>query len=49
VVEKRERNTFFFQSFSVNLDIVLDVHGLCVLPGWYAGRTFGQGACLWMK
>jgi hypothetical protein len=34
--------------FLVDRDVVLDAHGLCVLPGWYAGHTFGQGACLGM-
>jgi hypothetical protein len=33
VVEKREKNTYFFHLFSVDLDAVLDAHGLCVLPG----------------
>jgi hypothetical protein len=48
VVEKEKEKEIFCQLFLVNLDVVLDGHGLCVLPGWYAGRTFGQGACLGM-
>jgi hypothetical protein len=49
VVEKRkEKIHIFCQLFLVDPDAVLDAHGLCVLPGWYTGHIFGQGACLGM-
>jgi hypothetical protein len=45
---KRRKIHMICQVFPVNPDAVLDAHGLCVLPGWYTGCTFGQGACLGM-